>query len=385
MKIKFYSGLVLTGILCALCFAFRPIGMSGFAGATEDSLSMYSRFDFIPGEELIYVEDFAQDLLGELPQGWNTTGTAELKKRGNTHWLKLEQDAFFISSNAESFTENFTVEFDVLLDYTFENAFYPVFSFGLLSSESYPTNSNQVLSEYYMLPYTKVDWMVATEGYSLCRFGSFQGGAQYLNTGEQSLSTIENRLKKVIHVSMQGQKERLRIWMDEEKIYDLPRAIPTGVIFNQLFFEVGSSSYESDQLGIYVSNFHIAKGQNQLLRDLNEKGKWVCHAIQFHTGSSKLLPASYPILKQVSEVLTAHPDWNLTIIGHTDSDGNPELNQKLSEARSQEVSKALNTHFNISTKRMITKGLGSSEPLMPNTGAKEKAQNRRVEFIITKP
>src|SRR5688572_18710970 len=59
---------------------------SGSSGSTDDqtpstggpSLKSYSKFDFIPGEKVIVMEDFSQDAIGDFPDKWNTNSTGEL-------------------------------------------------------------------------------------------------------------------------------------------------------------------------------------------------------------------------------------------------------------------------------------------------------------------
>ena len=46
--------------------------------ASADHLTVYSKYDFVPGEKVVYAADFAQDEIGELPVNWNTSGKAEL-------------------------------------------------------------------------------------------------------------------------------------------------------------------------------------------------------------------------------------------------------------------------------------------------------------------
>jgi uncharacterized protein (TIGR02145 family) len=66
--------------------------------------------------------------------------------------------------------------------------------------------------------------------------------------------------------------------------------------------------------------------------------------------------------------------------GHTDSDGDNDLNQKLSEDRAQTVMEQL-VSMGISKERLSFKGYGESKPVAPNDTPEGKASNRRVEFV----
>ena len=79
--------------------------------------------------------------------------------------------------------------------------------------------------------------------------------------------------------------------------------------------------------------------------------------------------------------LTINPNVKVELSGHTDSDGDKESNQILSENRAKAVVNWL-TNKGISQDRMIYAGYGDSQPLLPNTSVENKAKNRRTELKI---
>ncbi len=83
-------------------------------------------------------------------------------------------------------------------------------------------------------------------------------------------------------------------------------------------------------------------------------------------------------------VLKENPTVNITIIGHTDSDGNETENQKLSEKRAEAVALYFITNYEISKSRLKTKGYGETLPIVDNDSEENKQQNRRVEFVVIK-
>ena len=48
----------------------------------EKELTAFSKYDFIPGERILYAHDFAGEAIGELPMGWNTDGTGMPTSKG---------------------------------------------------------------------------------------------------------------------------------------------------------------------------------------------------------------------------------------------------------------------------------------------------------------
>ena len=77
-----------------------------------------------------------------------------------------------------------------------------------------------------------------------------------------------------------------------------------------------------------------------------------------------------------------YPDTDIQIIGHTDSKGSDEYNQGLSQRRSSAVATYLSGQ-GITSSRLSTKGMGETDPVASNETEDGRAQNRRVEFVIT--
>ena len=61
-------------VFLALAHAMTPMT----AQEVADSFQAYSKFDFVPGEEVVAVDDFSQDAIGDFPDKWNTDGSAEI-------------------------------------------------------------------------------------------------------------------------------------------------------------------------------------------------------------------------------------------------------------------------------------------------------------------
>lgn len=103
--------------------------------------------------------------------------------------------------------------------------------------------------------------------------------------------------------------------------------------------------------------------------------------ILFATGSSSLNTASKTSLTQFASSLKSNPDTDVEIYGHTDSSGGDKINVPLSEKRAEAV-KAFLAGQSISINRMVTAGLGSSQPVAEESSKGVQALNRRVEVFI---
>ncbi len=87
-------------------------------------------------------------------------------------------------------------------------------------------------------------------------------------------------------------------------------------------------------------------------------------------------------LDQLVTVLNEYPDTNIELQGHTDSKGSESYNQNLSEKRASTVSGYLATK-GINNTRLSIKGFGETLPKYDNNTDEGRAQNRRVEFLIS--
>jgi outer membrane protein OmpA-like peptidoglycan-associated protein len=91
---------------------------------------------------------------------------------------------------------------------------------------------------------------------------------------------------------------------------------------------------------------------------------------------------STALMEEVADVMNRNPDIKkIEIQGHTDNTGTREHNQTLSEQRATSVREWLTGH-GIDGGRLEAKGYGQSQPLAPNVTARNRARNRRVQFVI---
>ncbi|QJX46915.1 OmpA family protein [Hymenobacter taeanensis] len=96
-----------------------------------------------------------------------------------------------------------------------------------------------------------------------------------------------------------------------------------------------------------------------------------------------LRETSYPELQRLVKTLKAYPQVEIKIEGHTDNQGDPALNLKLSQDRVNEVKKYI-VSKGISSSRITTEGFGDKKPIASNEQEETRRLNRRVEFRITK-
>jgi len=105
-------------------------------------------------------------------------------------------------------------------------------------------------------------------------------------------------------------------------------------------------------------------------------------AVTFRTASSVVDPGFRPALRTVSESLRQHPNSTVRVVGHTDNVGSAAYNNQLSRDRAMSVARELIANGK-SAQRVTVSGRGFNEPITSNATAAGRAQNRRVEIVIT--
>jgi outer membrane protein OmpA-like peptidoglycan-associated protein len=102
----------------------------------------------------------------------------------------------------------------------------------------------------------------------------------------------------------------------------------------------------------------------------------------FDTNRATIKPVSFALLNDVAQAMKDNAKIVVEVQGHTDSVGDDNFNLKLSQKRAESVRTYL-IKKGITSDRMVAKGYGENVPIADNRTAAGRAQNRRVEFVIT--
>jgi OOP family OmpA-OmpF porin len=352
----------------------------------EPALKSTAKFDFIPGAQIVYYENFDQEALGELPTGWNTNGSGEVTTLDKFpgKWLRVHAPFTYLTANQKELGENYTIEFDIILQLKNNGWMYPEVSFGLFSSGTESNSTNDFLRDYDK--YGSVTALLSPGEYkhTKIRIKSYADNKSYFSGEFKPLGELEQWYGKPVHMAIQVQKERFRMWVNEVKAFDLPKAVPMNYVMNQLQIRVHHTNYNDSQYGIYISNIKMAKGLPDTRHKLIDEGKFSTTAILFDVNAASLKPASYGIIKEVAGILKEHNNLRIKITGYTDSDGNDKDNLLLSQQRAAAVKTALVSEYGIDESRMETDGKGESESVGDNKTKEGKAANRRIDMQVLK-
>lgn len=105
--------------------------------------------------------------------------------------------------------------------------------------------------------------------------------------------------------------------------------------------------------------------------------------VLFDPGQAQLKPSAASEVQKVADFIIFHKPPTLIIEGHTDSDGDVDLNEELSLARANALRQRLLDSFAAIDGNVIqTRGRGESQPIAPNDSAANKALNRRIELVV---
>lgn len=324
----------------------------------------WANYDFVPGERVIFAEDFSRDRVGDLPRRLEFVGgTMEVVESGGARWLRASNEGRFAVVLPERLPERFTIEYDITVPANWESILF--FSGrGVDGIDAAPTGA------CCYVPTAAVAIEPAVIG--LRRRGD-QGMVTYgdlrtiLRPESGDITGVPVRVRLHVdgrHVKLYANETRVAIVPN----LDIPRE-------NKLYFDLNAQA----EVPILFGNLSVNAGGRPLYDALMADGRVVTQGILFDTGSDRIRPESTPTLNEITAMLRQHPDLRLAIEGHTDNVGQPAANQALSEKRAGAVKDYL-VKQGIDAARLQPKGFGDSRPLAGNDTAEGRQTNRRVEL-----
>lgn len=340
---------------------------------TPKAFKINSKFDFVPGDKILFYDDFSNDFIGDFPAKWNTNSGGEVVTINDDEkrWFHLQSGSSTIYiPNMGDLPEEYTIEFDLITN-------------GITKRTSGSSGFKVLLEKTDNMRHGGSNAVSIRLPLSIYGPGSIRINGS-IEGQEGIYSSIEADFRQIMHnnphVMIAVNKQRLRFWINETKYIDIPQLVAPNNILKKIKFNLyGLDADDGEHL--FITNLKIAEGGLDLRKTLMSTGKVSTNGILFDTGSSIIQPQSYGVLRQIYQVLQQDKKMKLNIIGHTDSDGNDATNMSLSKQRAAAVKKALITTYGISNDRLSTDGKGATAPLSDNTTPNGKAQNRRVEFI----
>ncbi len=337
---------------------------AGGAANAPASIQAYQNYDFVPGDTILFDDDFRSDQDGELPAHWKLLeGQGAVNDVNGVPTMVLTDglDARLAPrlTSTSYLGNSFTVEFDYMP-----------------TKEAW--DGTKILIHYAEAKGDDVGEIRFSEAGAVHvqfpRLGEngnaleFSGSDPAVKDGEQ-----DKFWEHWHHGAVVFKDHTIKAYIDQYRVVVAP---DVGVTPQWLTMGGRVSGHP-----IRFTNVRIAAGGGMnLLDELTKDGRIISHGILFDVNKSDVKPQSMGTIRQIVNLLNSNPTLKLEIGGHTDSDGNAAANMTLSQARADAV-KTLLVAQGIDGSRLTAKGYGASKPIAPNTSPEGKANNRRVEFV----
>ena len=345
--------------------AAQSNGSQGAGGVVEASSTnkpvapnlKWSTYDFVPGQTVIFKDGpSADEENGEFPSRWDLVGGgAEIAEVDGEPVIVFITDAgnmyskgivpYMKDAEQDYLPDVFTVEFD---------AYFP--------PENY--NDTYYLTLYDRKNQSRNELPQITFYVNSISCGNTEGTYRGKSRGNR------DNVGGWRHFSVAYTKGKLKVYLDDQRLINIPhlKGNPTGITL--------SSSCDKP----YIKNIRIAAGGVKYYDRVLSDGKIVENGIRFDVNKATLKPESMGPINKIYKLMTKYPDLNFSVEGHTDSDGDADFNQKLSEERAKVVMDKL-IAMGIDKNRLKSKGWGETKPIDTNATPEGKANNRRVEFV----
>ena len=325
----------------------------------REELKIWSKYDFVAGDKVIFEDDLMGEESGEFPSRWDlTSGSAQNASLGNDNVIQFVHTNTIVlplMDKKDFLPDVFTIEFDVFFEglATKRTEQYQLRFFDGKSPTARGNKKNRVI---------EISWDKVMMG----NFGGDISGFKEEGKAWQA---------KWKHIAVSFNVRSLKLYMDQERILNVPR-----VGFKPSMFSIGGQFDERYIKICAIKDIRVNEGGKKLYDRIVSEGKFITHGILFEVNKANITGESMGTINEIVRLLKEHPDLNFSIEGHTDNDGDESFNQKLSEDRAMAVKTVL-VESGIDPSRLETKGWGETKPLNSNSTPEEKANNRRVEFI----
>ncbi len=319
------------------------------AGTGQQERKAWSKYDFVPGDEIIFYDDLAGEENGEFPSRWDLhRGNVEIAVYGGDKVINFATSKPcgimpLMEQKGDYLPEKFTIEFDAYFSEFCTT--YTVRFYDVVNQKPPKTIPHVTIRGNY----------VGVEGF-----------------GGTNLEKMQYPLWE--HIAISFNTRALKVYFGEHRVMNVPnlRADPMGLTIQSRQCHQGKQAL--------IKNIRIAKGSKKLYDRILTDGRFVTRGILFDVNKATIKPESMGVINEIAKMMKEHSDLKLRIEGHTDSDGDKSFNQGLSEERAGAV-RGLLVESGIASSRLETKGYGESKPVADNSTPEGKANNRRVEFV----
>ncbi|NUP56401.1 MAG: OmpA family protein [Gemmatimonadaceae bacterium] len=317
------------------------------SGRSTPGEGAWLNYDFVPGEKVLFYEDYTKDEVGNFPQRLElVSGNMEIAEWRGSRYLRSTGAGEIAIPLPDVLPPRFTLEMDV-----YHGARRNTWGEVTVRFTERPSAQN---------PVVQVNWT--------------KGGI--LAMGHESMTDVgqEKFADQFVPIRVMADGKYVKVYMGDKRVANVPNADLGRA--NKIWVRVPAS----DESPAYVGAIRVAAGGKKIYDAIASTGRVATHGILFDVSSDVIRPESTPTLKEIVTMLQEHGDLSLTIEGHTDGVGSASANLALSEQRAVAVRDYL-VSKGIDAARLDAKGLGSTKPIASNSTAEGRQQNRRVELV----
>jgi len=335
------------------------------AAAAPEPVSLettYAKSDFVPGDEIFFEDNLANEQMGEFPSQWDLIeGSVEVANIAGRQCIYFDPKGGTVAplmKDMKSYLPDvFTLELDFFAN-RYESGFCDGYNFCFYNAEE------RVLEIFMNHTDTQ-------EGNKDIHWG------YYTPSGDRRVGDARIIVQPEAwnHLAISFNKRALKVYVNGIRIANIPNmAAPVRFVVEGREWGTGDTFREA------ITNIRLAQGAVPLYDRMMSDGKFITYGITFDVGKSTIKPESMGEINRIVQLMTENPDLKFSVEGHTDSTGNPASNQTLSEQRSKAIVAKL-VELGIAQDRLTAVGKGQNSPIADNTTDEGRAKNRRVEFV----
>jgi outer membrane protein OmpA-like peptidoglycan-associated protein len=348
------------------------------AASAKQVSTEYAKSDFVPGDEIFFDDDFANEQLGEFPQRWELLdGYVETASVCGRKVLAFTDNGIgqVMPNMKEEWAwlpEIFTIEYDLyiapLIDEDVTSLDHSL-CFGTPGQSDYYNAGNEILFRFREDGSCSISWSLEKPGGGNQTIGDKALGLS--DAFEDYVADSPVKAGQWNHFAFSFNKRAFKGYINGVRIINVPSMQAPGY-----FYFASGSEYRYSG----ISNVRIAKGAVPLYDRLMADGKITTYAITFETGKADLNPESIVEILRIAKLMQENPGLEFEVEGHCDSTGSDAVNDPLSQQRAEAIVAAL-VEQGIAQARLTPVGKGSHQPIASNSTDEGRAKNRRVEFI----
>jgi OmpA-OmpF porin, OOP family len=329
--------------------------VAGGDAGSEPGGTIWDNYDFVPGDRVLFADDFSDDRIGAFPKRLEYLGGKAdvVEIRGRRMLRATDTLTWFRIPLPEKLPERFTIELDLLAPSSLD---------GLAITTAKTTVHP---GAYYRGSFLQLGHRAGT-GVKTPRPAD----------GPTSVSSDRRVHEKITPVRIMADGDYVQVYVAEHRVANVPNA---NLARSDSLWVVVPRATEKNP--VYLGNVRVAAGGTRLYDALVAEGHVAARGILFDTNEAVIRPESTKVIAEIAAMLHDHPDLSLRIEGHTDDVGDDASNQALSERRANAVRDRLTRRFGVDGVRLEAVGFGETKPVATNDTPEGRQMNRRVELV----